>query len=69
MSQVLTLEDVIAIPEHSVSGFAGTSYNGKTFQIKVLGKSKGTDAVRQRFACLLAPCARFAPFLLSFTFF
>ena len=69
MSQVLTLEDVIAIPEDSVAGFAGISFNGKTFQIKVLGKSKGTDAVRQRFACLLAPCARFAPFLLSFTFF
>ena len=51
MSQVLTLEDVIAIPEDSVAGFAGISFNGTRFQIKVLGTSKGTDAVRQRFAC------------------
>ena len=47
--------------EHSVSGFAGASYNGKTFQIKVLGKSKGTDAVRQRFALALPACLHLAP--------
>jgi hypothetical protein len=52
--QVLTHTDVIAIPENSVSGFAGISFNGQRFQIKYLSKSKGTDAVRQRFACLLA---------------
>ena len=65
MLQVLTHSHVIAIPEKGVAGFAGISYNGKRFQIKYLSKSRGIDTVRQRFACLLAPCARL--FLLSFT--
>jgi hypothetical protein len=56
--QVLTHTDVIAIPENSVSGFAGISFNGQRFQIKYLSKSKGTDAYRRGTPALCLPaCA------------
>jgi hypothetical protein len=43
--QVLTYEDVVAIPAATKSGYQGVSSNGKAWQVRYRGDTYGTDKV------------------------
>ena len=45
MLQVLTYEDVVAIPAATKSGYQGVSSNGKAWQVRYRGDTYGTDQV------------------------
>ena len=46
MLQVLTHEEVVAIPAPTQSGFKGVSWNGKAWQARYGSETAGTDKVR-----------------------